>query len=85
MFTPTLLQLTISTNVQNLPKLHHSFHHLKPVSQSMAKPSLNDMQNDSDKQLAAPEHASDSWPETTGLSMRFDPSTGMSLRGPLTH
>jgi hypothetical protein len=54
------LQPTVSTTMSNLPKLHHSFQHLKPASQSMAKPLLDDKQNNSNKQLAAPEHARDS-------------------------
>jgi hypothetical protein len=55
--------------MRNLLKLHHSLQHLKLVSQSTAKPLLDDMQNkDSDKQLAAQEHArGDSWPGTPGL------------------
>jgi hypothetical protein len=44
------------------------------------KPSLDDMQNNSNKQLAAPEHARDSWLGALGLSTRFNPSPGTHLR-----
>jgi hypothetical protein len=68
MSTLTLLQLTISTTMPNLPKSCHSLQRLKPVLQSRAKPLLDDMQNNSDEQLAAgPEHARDSWPGTPGF------------------
>jgi hypothetical protein len=68
-------------NHAELPKYYHSFQHLKPFSQSTAKSLFKDMQNDSDKQLAAPKHARDSWLEMSGLSTHFNQSTiGTSLR-----
>jgi hypothetical protein len=56
---PTPLQLSVATTMRIHPKSYHAFQHLKPASQQTAKPSLDDMQNDSNKQLAAPEHARD--------------------------
>jgi hypothetical protein len=75
------MPLNVLTIFWNLPKLHHSFQHLKPASQSTAKALLDNVQNNSDKQLlaAAQEHARDSWPGMTGLSTHFAPSIGTSL------